>query len=37
MPSLPLVGSIGSSLGRNDFWRGKWTPYPKIPVVLEII
>jgi len=26
VPSLPLFCHIGSSLGKINFWRGKWTP-----------
>lgn len=36
MLTLPLFGHTGSSFGRTDFWRGKWTPNSKIPLVLEI-
>jgi len=35
MPSLPLFGSTGSSLGRIDFCRGKSTPNQEIKDVLE--
>ena len=35
MPSLPLFEPTGRSVGRTDFWRGKWTPNSKIPLVLE--
>jgi len=35
VPSLPPFFHTGRSLGRFFFWRGKWTPNPKVQVVLE--
>lgn len=35
MTFLPLFGHTGSSVGKTPFWRGKWRPNLKIPLVLE--
>lgn len=35
MAFLPLFGHIGSSVGRFDFWRGKWQPNSEITLGLE--